>query len=121
MNKWRDNCVRTNEGALAKYDRADKEYVSCKELLLKQKQEQDDSGETALRDLSQRLQTLVADTEPLLLSIVSTAFEDVREMHALLTCVCKSDPQPQEVKQAQAYFENSEVLRRKTKEHQGLV
>lgn len=55
MNKWRDNCVRTNEGALAKYDRADKEYASCKELLLKQKQEQDDSGETALRDLSQRL------------------------------------------------------------------
>lgn len=123
MNKWRDNCIRTNESALSKYERADKEYHSFKVSVLDTRKDpkSEEPNEHNLRDLSQKLHSLVSDTNPLLISIISTVYENIKEMHNHLNALCRSDPQQQEVRQAQTYFANIEGLKKKMKEHQELA
>ena len=63
----------------------------------------------------------MADVDPLILSIISTAYDDLKELHTNLNIFCKANPSSDEIRQAQAYFLNIDNLRRKNNEHQNLA
>ena len=60
---------------------------------------------------------MVADTEPLIISMISTAYEDLKAIHRELNKFCNPDPQGSEIREAQTFFSNLEGLRDKISNH----
>ena len=61
------------------------------------------------------------DTEPLIISIISTVLENLKEMHRHLNKLCGSDPSREDIKAASLYLTNIEQFKRKIKEHSDLA
>ena len=53
--------------------------------------------------------------------MISTVFEDLKELHRNLNVFCSSDPQGDELKKAQRFFIAVDELKRKIKSHQELA
>lgn len=117
MNKWRDSCLRSQESLKKKVETFERESASLRSkftiaptLTLEEKH----------RDLQKRLESLVNEKEPLIISILSTVYEDLRELHRYLGIFCGAEPSASEVQQAQAFFQNVEGLRARVRQHQDL-
>lgn len=67
------------------------------------------------------IETMVQDTEPLIMSIISTVLEDLKEMHRHLNKLCSPDPSREEIRSVQAYLSNIDLFKRKIKEHSDLA
>jgi len=75
------------------------------------------SEEQKCKEFLKRLEAIISEKEPLIISIISTVYEDLKEIHKKLGVFCSSDPQHEDIRHAQAYFMNLENLKMKMKEH----
>lgn len=50
------------------------------------------------RELMRRLESIISEKEPLIISIISTVYEDLRELHKYLNVFCSPDPRPDEIR-----------------------
>ncbi|CDW86141.1 UNKNOWN [Stylonychia lemnae] len=122
MNKWRDNCIRSNQSVRQKFEKLDKDFQQARQKIAEKRQDStqllDDSRQ---KELMGKIQAIVQETEPLIMSIISTVLDDLKEFHRYLNELCKSDPQSEKVKQAQLYLQNVDNFKKKIREHENLA
>lgn len=82
MNKWKDSCMRGQESLRSKIEKFDKDitnikqkYGSASPTLIGQMEE------SLCKDLFRKLESSVSEKEPLIISILSTVYEDLKEIH----------------------------------------
>ena len=122
MNKWRDSCLRSQENLRSKVEKFDREVTSAKQKYGTMSPTSSfQMDEPACKELFRRLESAVSEKEPLIISIISTVYEDLKEIHKQLGVFCAIDPKSDEVRQAQQYFMNLDILKGKTKAHQDLA
>lgn len=93
MNKWRDSCIRSNESAKMKFEKADKDFSMARVKLAEKRSSSDIySDESRYKELNHKIQAMMNDVEPLIMSIISTAYDDLKSIHDNLNTFCKSDP-----------------------------
>jgi hypothetical protein len=101
MNKWRDSCLRGQDSLRSKVEKFEKDIT-----IIKQNQPSISSSsslpldDSATKELYKKLESAVSEKEPLIISILSTVFEDLKEIHRKLGVFCSIDPKPEEIKQA---------------------
>ena len=122
MNKWRDSCIRGQESLKNKVERFEKEIQSVKAKSITQitSSQGDLVDEVKVKEVNKRLQNNISEKEPLIISILSTVFEDLKEMHRHLAVFCAPEPKADDVRAAQLYFINIEGLKQKMRGHQEL-
>jgi len=54
--------------------------------------------ESVSKDLFRKLESAVSEKEPLIISILSTVYEDLKEIHRQLSVFCSIDPKIDEVR-----------------------
>ena len=93
MNKWRDTCVTSNDSLKAKLDKLDKDFQVARAKIMERRVADTSSlDEGKQSELMKQIQAIVQETEPLIMSIISTVFENLKEMHRNLNLLCSSDP-----------------------------
>lgn len=95
MNKWRDSCIRTQDSFKMKVEKFDKDFAQIRAKYLEHL--------TTLtcedgKQLYKRLEAITTEKDPLLLSIVSTVYEDLKELHKYLNVFCGVMPSDGEVR-----------------------
>ncbi len=109
MNRWRDSCKRTEDSLKNKIDKFDKEISAAK---LKQQNSQlspsQSTDEQKSKELFKRLESIISEKEPLIISIISTVYENLKNIHKHLNVFCAVDPNKEEIKNAQQFFTNLE-------------
>ena len=82
MNKWKDSCMRGQESLRSKIEKFDKDITNIKQkygssspTLIGQMEE------SLCKDLFRKLESSVSEKEPLIISILSTVYEDLKEIH----------------------------------------
>jgi hypothetical protein len=118
MNKWKDSCLRSQESLRSKMDKFEKEVTNAKQRYgssLSSFSSQMD--ESACKDMFRKLESAVSEKEPLIISILSTVYEDLKEIHRQLNVFCSIDPKADEVRHAQQYLMNLDILKGKMKAH----
>ena len=96
MNKWRDSCVRTQEVVKGKIEKLDKESHQIRSKITEKKA----TYETGLssiddnknKDMFSRIESNVTEKEPLIISLISTAYDDLKLIHKHLNAFCAQDP-----------------------------
>jgi hypothetical protein len=68
-----------------------------------------------------KIQAIVQETEPLIISIISTVLEDLKDFHRNLNNLCRSDPKTEDVRSAQNYLQNVDNFKKKMREHENLA
>ena len=89
MNKWRDSCIRNQESLKGKIERLDKEIMNVKARL--QEKRLQDAGtidESKTKEQYVKIENSVSENEPLIISLISTAFEDLKLIHKNLNIFC---------------------------------
>lgn len=61
-------------------------------------------NESKRLDLFKKIESLVSENEPLIISLISTVYEDLKEIHSHLNVFCAVDPSSEEIRKAQAFF-----------------
>ena len=118
MNKWRDSCIRGNDSLKVKFDKLEKDFTNLRSKVLDRRQsDQASLDEQRHKSLFKKIESVVNEVEPLVLSMISTVFEDLKELHRNLNIFCSSDPNSEDLKKAQRFFIAVEDLRRKIKSH----
>ena len=56
--------------------------------------------ESKHRDIQKKLESIVNEKEPLIISILSTVYEDLKELHKNLGVFCAVDPRPSDIQAA---------------------
>jgi archaellum component FlaC len=100
MNKWRDSCVRGQESLKNKVERFEKEIAGMRSKYGTTQATGNMVEESKCRELQGRLEAIVSEKEPLIISIISTVYEDLKEIHKKLSVFCSPDPSGEEVRQA---------------------
>lgn len=59
------------------------------------------SDEIKCKELLKRLENVMSEKEPLIISIISTVYEDLKDIHRKLGVFCAVDPKSDEIKVAQ--------------------
>jgi len=98
MNKWRDSCSRSQESLRSKIDKFEKEITSIKQRYSSNSPVSSILEESVSKDLFRRLESAVSEKEPLIISILSTVYEDLKEIHRQLGVFCTIDPKSEEVR-----------------------
>jgi len=113
MNKWRDSCKRSEESLKAKVEKFDKDVTSAKAKYgnVPVPASSNGSDEIKCKELLKKLENIMSEKEPLIISIISTVYEDLKDIHRYLGVFCAVDPKSDEIKQAQQYFTNLEGLK----------
>ena len=89
MNKWRDSCVKGQESYKLKVERFEKEIQSLRsQILEKRSYEGSSTDDTLVKELFRKIENNVAEKEPLIISLISTAFEDLKLIHKNLNVFC---------------------------------
>ena len=82
MNKWRDSCLRSQESLRSKVEKFDREVTSAKQKYGTMSPTSSfQMDEPACKELFRRLESAVSEKEPLIISIISTVYEDLKEIH----------------------------------------
>lgn len=101
MNKWRDSCIRGNDSLRVKFEKLEKDFSNLRSKVLDRRQtDQGSLDEQKHKSLFKKIESVVNEVEPLVLSMISTVFEDLKELHRNLNVFCSSDPQGDELKRA---------------------
>lgn len=79
------------------------------------------TDEIKIKDLKMRLEGIISEKEPLIISIMSTVYEDLKEIHKHLGAFCAVDPIHEKIRSAQVFLGNLDNFKRKMKEHQDLA
>ena len=118
MNKWRDSCLRGQENLKVKFDKYEKECPQARAVLQEKKLSTNMNSEMVKnRDFYQTVEQIVAEKEPLIISLISTVYEDLQTIHTHLNAFCSPDPNPEKIKAAQNFFLNIDGLKNKLKMH----
>lgn len=117
MNKWRDSCKKGNENIKKKVDSFEKESAAIRSRYPSSPVSYLTFDEKKCKDLQKRLEAIVHEKEPLIISIISTVYEDLKEIHKQLGVFCAVDPKPDEVRYAQQFFMNADKLKLKLRTH----
>jgi hypothetical protein len=64
--------------------------------------------ELKAKEFFKRLEAVISEKEPLIISIISTVYEDLKDIHKHLNVFCAVDPNKEEIRVAQQYFTNLE-------------
>lgn len=93
MNKWRDSCVKNQEGLKLKMDKFEQELLQVR-LKVQERRSIDDINfnEGKSKDIFKKIEAMLSEREPLIISLLSTVYEDLKEIHSNLNIFCTSDP-----------------------------
>ena len=84
MNKWRDSCIRGQDNLKSKVERFEKEAAMARAKYGGANGGSQTSlaaDEQRCKELLRKLETIVSEKEPLIISIISTVYEDLKEIH----------------------------------------
>jgi hypothetical protein len=119
MNKWRDSCVRQRNNIKDKVDSFEHQVLGMKSKVQNFRQE---SGflkldVTSRKRVFEKLQSINDEKMPLILSLVSTCYEDLKQMHSHLDAFTAACPNQMKVTHAQDFFKNLNQLKEKMLTH----
>jgi hypothetical protein len=102
MNKWRDSCKRSEESLRGKFDKFEKDVTNAKMRYGNSAiiSNSNGSDEMKCKEILKRLEHVMSEKEPLIISIISTVYEDLKDIHRYLGVFCAVDPKSDEIKQA---------------------
>ena len=101
MNKWRDCCVRSQGSVRDKVDKFEREASNLRSKYGNIVNTYGIEDSTKSRETQKKIEGVVAEKEPLIISIISTVYDDLKDIHKHLNSFCAPEPKPELVKQAQ--------------------
>lgn len=93
MNKWRDSCIRGNDSLKVKFEKLEKDFTQLRSKVFDRRQQDYGSiDEQRHKVLFKKVESVANEVEPLVISMISTIFEDLKELHRNLNVFSSSDP-----------------------------
>ena len=76
MNKWRDSCIRSQEHQKSKFEKLEKECLAAR-TFLSEKRSSNNADLNLNKNLANNIESIVSEKEPLIISLISTVYEDL--------------------------------------------
>lgn len=86
MNKWRDSCIRSQDHQKSKFEKLEKECLAARTFLSEKRPTNADLNFN--KNLINSIESIVAEKEPLIISLISTVYEDLKSIHTHLNAFC---------------------------------